>query len=135
KGGSAMEVIIKTLEDEHFQQSVSLSSFAFQFPLTAQQLEERKATFNQPEQTRLGVFKDEQLCAQATLLDLQTYIAGQAFHMGGIAGVSTWPEHRRNGYVASLLKELLLIMKQKGQSISMLYPFSFAFYRKYGWEC
>lgn len=127
-----MDLVLKQLTEEHFQQSMDLSSFAFQYPLSPEQLEERRSSFTK--HMKLGVFKNDQLCAQATLIDFETYIAGKAFPMGGIAGVSTWPEHRRNGYVAKILKELLLIMKQKGQSISMLHPFSFAFYRKFGWE-
>lgn len=129
-----MNTTVKRLTQEHFQQSMNLASFAFQYSLTSEQLEERKSSFIDPSQTRLGVFQDEQLCAQATLLDLQVYIAGQLFSMGGIAGVSTWPEHRRHGYVARLLQELLLHMRENGQSISMLHPFAFAFYRKFGWE-
>lgn len=129
-----MSTIIKKLTQEHFQQSMDLASFAFQYPLTPEQLEERRSSFIDPTQEKLGVFQDEQLCAQATLLDLQVYIAGKLFTMGGIAGVSTWPEHRRHGYVAKLLQELLLLMKENGQSISMLHPFAFAFYRKFGWE-
>jgi len=129
-----MSIVIKPLAQEHFQQSMDLSSFAFQFPLTQEQLNERSDSFINNDQLRLGVFEGEQLCAQATLLHLHTYIGGKVFSMGGIAGVSTWPEHRRHGYVASLLSELLIIMREQGQSISMLHPFSFAFYRKFGWE-
>lgn len=54
--------------------------------------------------------------------------------MGGIAGVATWPEYRRKGWVAGLLKHALEEMNRNKQSISFLHPFSFGFYRKYGWE-
>jgi len=126
--------IIRPLTLADCEQSMSLSSFAFQFPLTAEQLEERRATFLNENDYRLGVFSDHSLCAQATLLDLSIYINGQLFKMGGIAGVSTWPEHRRHGYVAHILKELLMHMKQHGHTISLLHPFSYGFYRKFGWE-
>lgn len=129
-----MNTVIKPLASEHFEQSMELSSFAFQYSLTPEQLEERRKTFLRDGQMVLGVMKGNELCAQATLLDLHVYIAGKPFSMGGIAGVSTWPEHRRHGYVAKLLSELLVRMKEKQQAISMLHPFSFAFYRKFGWE-
>src|SRR5690606_23956920 len=112
-----MSVVIKPLVQEHFQQSMDLSSFAFQYSLSQEQLESRRESFINHNQLRLGVFDGEQLCAQATLLHLNTYVAGKLFSMGGIAGVSTWPEHRRHGYVSRLLTELLTIMRKQGQSI------------------
>ena len=54
--------------------------------------------------------------------------------MGGIAGVATWPENRRQGHVSTLLKHALQEMKSKGQTLSFLHPFSIPFYRKFGWE-
>src|SRR5699024_11115297 len=51
-----------------------------------------------------------------------------------VSAVATWPEFRRSGMVKYLLFHSLKYMKQKGQTISYLFPFSFAFYRKYGWE-
>ncbi len=54
--------------------------------------------------------------------------------MGGIAGVATWPENRRKGHVSQLLGQALKVMKEEGQTLSFLHPFSIPFYRKYGWE-
>ena len=54
--------------------------------------------------------------------------------MGGIAGVATFAEARGRGYVDQLLKQSLIAMKDAGQVISALYPFAFAFYRRYGWD-
>jgi predicted acetyltransferase len=54
--------------------------------------------------------------------------------MGGIAGVATWPEYRRNGNVADLVKHALQQMKEDGCAISYLHPFKVSFYHKYGWE-
>jgi len=126
--------ILRTLTEADFEQSMRLSSFAFQYPLTAEQLEDRRAGFLTGNDYRVGIFDNKQLCAQATLLHLNVYVNGEVLSMGGIAGVSTWPEHRRHGYVALMLKELLAVMKKNGQTISMLHPFSFSFYRKFGWE-
>ncbi|TKH33755.1 GNAT family N-acetyltransferase, partial [Paenibacillus polymyxa] len=38
------------------------------------------------------------------------------------------------GMVSRLLTHALEEMKTAGQSLSFLHPFSFAFYRKFGWE-
>lgn len=54
--------------------------------------------------------------------------------MGGIGNVASWPERRRGGLVAKLLQRSLEIMREQGQTVSYLTPFSYAFYRRYGWE-
>jgi predicted acetyltransferase len=68
------------------------------------------------------------------VLELETYINGQRFAMGGIAGVATWPEYRRQGLVAKLLVHMLQDMRSNGQTLSFLHPFAHGFYRKFGWE-
>lgn len=125
-----MDIRQLTLED--FDARAELGMYAFQYRKTAEELEKEKQHFK-PERT-WGIFEEEQLSAQLTLLPLQTYIHGQAFDMGGIAGVSTWPEKRRQGLVAKLLDHTLQQMNEAGQSISFLHPFHFPFYRKFGWE-
>src|SRR5699024_9869189 len=59
---------------------------------------------------------------------------GKQFQMGGISSVATWPEYRRQGMVKHLLKHALTYMKNQGMTISFLHPFSFALYRKFGFE-
>lgn len=54
--------------------------------------------------------------------------------MSGVVSVATWPEYRRQGLVKQLLTHSLQVMNESGKLISMLHPFSFAFYRKFGWE-
>jgi predicted acetyltransferase len=54
--------------------------------------------------------------------------------MGGIAGVATFNEARGRGYVDALLRDCLERMRAKGQALSALYPFAWAFYRRYGWD-
>src|SRR5690625_4349653 len=74
------------------------------------------------------------LAAKVHIIPLASYINGQAFKMGGIASVATWPEYRRYGMIQPLLFHALQDMKKNGQTISLLSPFSTPFYRKYGWE-
>src|SRR5699024_10388426 len=50
------------------------------------------------------------------------------------SSVATWPEYRRQGMIKHLLRLALYYMRENGQTVSFLAPFSFAFYRKYGWE-
>ena len=48
--------------------------------------------------------------------------------------VGSLPEARGGGSIRSLMGELLRTMKAKGDPFAVLIPFSFAFYRKFGFE-
>ncbi|WP_165861426.1 GNAT family N-acetyltransferase [Paenibacillus paeoniae] len=129
---SADEQIV-SLDLERFEESMALSQFAFQFKRSTSELEEIKYNFIHEPADRWAVLIDGQLAAQAAVLNLQTYIAGRPFQMGGVAGVATWPEYRRQGLVGKLLVHALQEMRVKGQTLSFLAPFAFGFYRKFGW--
>nr|WP_208414805.1 GNAT family N-acetyltransferase [Paenibacillus castaneae] len=119
---------------EHYDESMALSQFAFQYKKTEEELEQGKEQFLSLPADRWAVYVDGKYAAQATVLQLETYIGGQRFAMGGVAAVATWPEYRRQGLVAKLLVHSLKEMKANGQTLSFLHPFAFGFYRKFGWE-
>lgn len=125
---------IKHMSEELFCESTALSQFAFQYQKSAEELEQSKEQFVAEPAVRYAAYVDDQFAAQATVLELHTYIGGKPFAMGGLAGVATWPEYRRQGLVAQLLVQSLKEMKAKGQVVSFLHPFAFDFYRKFGWE-
>lgn len=87
-----------------------------------------------PETIR-GIFGDDgELKAGLINFPFRIYAGGAVLPMGGVAGVVSWPEHRRGGNVGRLLIHLLHEEKEKGVPLSSLYPFKQAFYRQYGWE-
>lgn len=123
---------IRNVRADEMEQHFALSSFAFQYDITPEEIELRKTWF-EPEWI-WGYFTEGRLAAKVVILPFETYIQGKPISMGGIAGVATWPEHRRGGKVGKLLSVALKAMKEKGQIVSFLSPFDFPFYRKYGWE-
>ncbi|WP_339293290.1 GNAT family N-acetyltransferase [Paenibacillus sp. FSL W8-0187] len=123
---------LRQLRSDEFEISTKLSEYAFQYTLTPEQRESNQKHF-EPERF-WGIFDGEELQAKLTIIPLQVYMHGNLFDMGGIAGVATWPENRRQGHVSTLLKHALQEMKSKGQTLSFLHPFSIPFYRKFGWE-
>ncbi|WP_339296320.1 GNAT family N-acetyltransferase [Paenibacillus sp. FSL W7-1279] len=123
---------LRQLKSDEFEISTKLSEYAFQYTLTLEQRESNQKHFK-PERF-WGIFDGEELQAKLTIIPLQVYVHGNKFEMGGIAGVATWPENRRQGHVSTLLKHALQEMKSKGQTLSFLHPFSIPFYRKFGWE-
>ena len=74
-----------------------------------------------------GYFVNDRLASQLRLLPLAIWLNGVRYEMGGIASVATWPEYRRQGQVGKLLRHMLKVMRDKGMTVSMLHPFSFAF--------
>ncbi|MDR6553060.1 GNAT family N-acetyltransferase [Paenibacillus qinlingensis] len=123
---------IRLLQQEDFNDSLALSEFAFQQTLSPEEREARLAVMKTEE--IWGFFDENRLAAKLMVINLNTWINGQLFQMGGIASVATWPEYRRQGMVGQLLSHSLNVMKEAGQVLSFLAPFSFPFYRKYGWE-
>lgn len=111
---------------------MELSSYAFQYKPTSEQLAALRAGFKA--EREWGIFEDGTLKAKLGIIPLEIYLHGEKVKMGGIASVASWPEERRKGHVAKLLTHALEQMKQDGQAVSLLAPFSFNFYRKFGWE-
>ncbi|GAA0358889.1 GNAT family N-acetyltransferase [Bacillus horti] len=123
---------IRQLTASEVELHIQLSEFAFQYELSK---EDREVAIKRVRPDEIwGAFIDGKLASKLALLPLETYIHGKAYAMGGIAAVATWPEYRRQGLVAKLLTKALEVMKDNGQTISFLAPFSYPFYRRYGWE-
>jgi len=124
--------MIRTLNRDELDESITLSCFAFQYEVSDEEREHRKTRMN-PDRT-WGYFIEDKLAAKIYIHDLHVYVHGRPFRMGGVASVATWPEYRRKGMVSQLLRRGLEAMKEDGQTLSCLSPFSVSFYRKYGWE-
>lgn len=121
------------LPESYHREAVRLSEYAFQYQVSDERLENTLQKMKDFQQV-LGILDEEKLAAKLHILPLNINIGDKRFKMGGIAGVATYPEYRRNGYVKDLLHHTLIMMRERGLSISMLHPFSVPFYRKYGWE-
>ncbi|MDV2683656.1 GNAT family N-acetyltransferase [Alkalihalophilus lindianensis] len=124
---------IITLKEEQYIEAMHLSEYAFQYKVTEERIPQLIERMKK-HQILYGILNDQKVAAKLHLLPHYVYLQGEKWKMGGIAGVATYPEYRRNGYVKALLSHSLEAMKSKGMTLSMLHPFDVAFYRKYGWE-
>jgi predicted acetyltransferase len=61
------------------------------------------------------------------------HLRGVDLRMGGIASVAVAPDQRRRGVAAAMMTAAIAEMKQRGYAVSVLYPFGYGFYRKFGW--
>ena len=82
-----------------------------------------------------GAFhEDGTLMAHIINNQYMSWLDGTLVRNGGIGAVSTLPEYRMEGAVREIFKALLAHAYSDGEVISTLYPFSHAFYRKFGYE-
>ncbi|HCR39542.1 MAG TPA: GNAT family N-acetyltransferase, partial [Lachnospiraceae bacterium] len=81
-----------------------------------------------------GWFDGDKLISQAAVYPLQVRIFNKTYDMGGLTSVGTYPEYTNQGLMYKLLCHALENMKNHGQSISFLYPYSIPYYRRKGWE-
>ena len=82
-----------------------------------------------------GAFDDDgTLMAHIINNQFISNLDGTQVRNGGIGAVSTLPEYRMEGGVKEIFKVLLPHAYADGEVISTLYPFSHAFYRKFGYE-
>lgn len=104
------------------------------------QLREPTATVDEPDfggrknQPVWGAFENGVLLSAMTINDFTMRMNGQEVRMGGIGAVVTRPEARGRGLVRRIMRPVFDEMRDAGQVYSFLYPFSFDYYRKFGYE-
>lgn len=69
-----------------------------------------------------------------TLLHTHLSFHGTEIPMGGIRHVATHPDEQNRGYAGDLVRQTLQEMSALGLPLSVLFPFSFRYYRKFGYE-
>lgn len=122
---------IRPVEESEFDQYKRIISLAF--GLTR----ERDESWPREEMdfsTTRALFVNKQMKAVMQILPFELWLGGAKVPMGGIGGVACAPESRRRGYVKKLIEHAPRDMRKKGFLLSCLYPFSYEFYRMFGWE-
>lgn len=124
-----MEIRLITPEDQHAYQHIASHSFARGEPVEFEPDE-----FLPPDRVRLGAFEKGRLQAQYTILDFELFFGVDKRSCGGIASVACEPSARGRGYAGALIDRSLEVMRERGQFLSLLWPFDQRFYRQYGWD-
>ncbi|SMG54345.1 GNAT family N-acetyltransferase [Paenibacillus aquistagni] len=122
------------LKEDRYREALALSEYAFQYKYTSEAEMQKSIDVMKQHHQLFGVMDEDQIAAKLHLIPLEISFGDQIYSMGGIAGVATYPQYRRNGYVRAMLKHVLEKMREDGHVVSMLHPFSVPFYRKFGWE-
>lgn len=83
----------------------------------------------------IGAFEGESLMADMRITDAENYFEGSILTCAGVGGVASKPEYRNRGAVRKLFEAFFNgEMIDKKYDISILYPFSESYYRKFGYE-
>lgn len=123
---------VKSIQEDLGADSFDLAAYAFNLP--RDEMTKKRFDFLFNKAIPLGTFHQQQIKSQLLLFPLEVVIHGEVMPMGGIGYVSSYPETRGKGYVKQLFVKTLAEMNHKGMVLSYLDPFSYPFYRKFGYE-
>jgi len=88
-----------------------------------------------PPRARYGLYPSdgEEPVSICSSYDFRAHLRGTVLPMGGVSTVATPPEHRRQGYVETMLRELCRRYRDDGTPLAALWPFDHPFYAQFGW--
>lgn len=139
-------MIIRKIRENELKRSAQLSALAFEYPMEgAEKTPEEyidgvranpRAWEDVHWDSRWAAFEDDDQTMMATfcVIPWMATFDGHAVGMGGIGGVASLPQYRRGGAIRRCFEAALPDMYRRGMVLSYLYPFSNAFYRKFGYE-
>lgn len=82
----------------------------------------------------IGCFDHDNLVSQIAVYPLKMNIYGAVYPIGFVTSVCTYPEYTGRGIMKQLMLKSLHHMRQRQQSLALLFPYSIPLYRKMGWE-
>ncbi|NLB16768.1 MAG: GNAT family N-acetyltransferase [Clostridiales bacterium] len=80
------------------------------------------------------VFEGDENVSSMSVNTKDSRYMGNYIKTGLIGGIGTPVEHRRRSYVRKMFDEIMREIPERGWAVSMLHPFSFPYYRKFGYE-
>lgn len=138
-------MIVRKINPEEIKTTDELFAIAFEFPYendkTASEVYEE--VISHPDtrgsfywQERWAAFEDDNKTMMSYFVakPYPVNFDGKTFMMTGIGGVATLPQYRRSGGIRKCFEAALPNMYENGIAFSYLYPFSTAYYRKFGYE-
>ncbi len=78
--------------------------------------------------------RESRVVSCLTVLHARLRFASAELAMAGIRHVATAPDEQNHGYGSELMRDTLRWARAQGIAVSVLFPFSFRYYRKFGYE-
>lgn len=120
------------LDENDYQQYKELFFYSFEDAPTAAKQEFLKREYERS--AVYGIKQDGQLEVSVTCVPFKVNFFGNKIKMAGIANVMSAPEYLQNNGVTTLMNQAFSDMHQNGTALSYLGPFSFDYYRRFGYE-
>lgn len=138
-------MIVRKIREEELKRCYEVMSIAFEFPnketrsneeIVKEANEQPKTRAQEYWREKWAAFEDDDHTMMGMMFTIPYTVQfdGGAYPMCGIGGVSTLPQYRKNGVIRGCFEHNLPQMYEDGVLFSYLYPFSTAFYRKFGYE-
>ena len=131
--GKEMTNAVKELQEAYIDEMFALATYAF----NAQDTTERRERFQLLAENswNYGFFEQEdQLTSQVMATPFPVRFHGQTYLMAGIGYVASYPEARGQGGINRIMEKILEDCRSRNVTLSYLAPFSYPFYRRYGYE-
>jgi predicted acetyltransferase len=127
-----MEREIRRIGKTEIDEMFDLAAYAF----NAEKTEKRKVHFEQiiTNSQNYGCFSEGKLMSQVVSTPFKVAFHGAVYPMAGIGCVSSYPEYRGQGAISAIMSKLLSDLAAQEVALAYLAPFSYPFYRKYGFE-
>ncbi len=77
---------------------------------------------------------DHTVMSQASISARNSIYCGKYISAVTVGGLATQPNYRRNGCIRLFLDHVFSMAPDRGWVVALLHPFSFAYYRKFGFE-
>lgn len=124
---------VKEMTLADVDQMMALVHYAFQWELS----EKNRQRFQMLAENswNFGSFDDKgQLASQVMATPFSVDLFGDTHLMVGVGFVASYPEYRSQGRIDQIMTQLLATARERGANLSYLAPFSYPFYRRYGYE-
>ena len=138
-------MIVRKIKPEELKRTLELFAIAFEFGNDLDKSAEE--VFNEISKEpksredafwgeRWAAFEDDDRTMMSYFIDqpFPVHFDGRIYTMTGIGGVATLPQYRKCGGIRGCFEAALPAMYRDGVAFSYLYPFSTAYYRKFGYE-
>lgn len=123
---------IKILDKTHAAEALALNNYSFP-EFTESNTVEGFAGWLEATPC-FGEFEDGVLQSKVHVLPMTFRLEEVEYKSTGIGAVGTYPEARGKGGIRRLFQQILAWEKEEGVVLSLLGPFSYEFYKKFGYE-
>lgn len=124
-------MIIRKITPEERVEAAKVQSTAFNIGSDLMTMEDPTTGY---EFIRAAFNDAGKLCSCMEVIPFEASFNGMKVKMAGIGGVASLPEERGMHTIQRIFEAAFAEMRQNGQLLSYLYPFSHNYYRKYGYE-